>query len=546
MQLKKVRWIDYFRGAHYGTFFAVNELKSYAMRTPFFYSIFLLLTCFSFGQELPFELDWSPIDTVKKSESVRGLMLANDKGAFALTEHMSAVGRVQEYGIVRYDNALQPVRRSTFDPVHEEHRLKFEFSEELSGVLYLFFSSREHSGNTRRLWAARLNYETLDLTDFKEVIHIQNEGLHAMESIFMPAISKNHEHLAIYYQLQSGLSVKQRVRIKVFGSGLNEKRTLDKELDIRGWLFFPKKLMINDAAEVALFSKKYHGERKESAWGKANYHYELMTNTNADPYELHKIMGEDDSYLKIGAEFDKDGAVICSGFYAERNALDIRGTYFMRYNISSSKVMSVQRTVIPKEFLLKNVSALKAETIRLNISSGSKKELKNYRFHAVNYNSVNNGVVVTAEYFTEEGSESTLMVTSTSYKDLISVSLDQMGKPIWYAKVPKKQNSILDDGRFASVLSWTYNGELFLAYNENPNNLDGDEYKRVRNFNAKRDAAFIIARVNGEGVVKKQLVGCSNLTLVNGLPKLARAVKPGVYMVPCRKGKFMRLAKLEF
>ncbi len=507
--------------------------------------LFLFITS-AYCQDLPFQLDWSPVDTVKKTESVRGLMLANDQGVFALTELITGVGRVSEYGLVKYDGFLQPIKKSSFSPIHEGHRMTFEFSQELDGALYLFFSSRMRIGNARGLWAARLDDQSLELKDFKELIHLENEGLHAMTSVFIPAKSSDSKTLAIYYQLESGFSVRQRIRVKTFDASLNILRELDQEREDRGWLFFPQKLKVSNDGSVVLFAKRYEGERKESAWGKANYYYEVVISTETDPYKVLKLEGGEGEYLKLGVQFDAEENVICSGFFAERNATDIKGSFFIKLDLKTGKEISSMRTVFPKEFLLKNVSALKAESIRLNISTGGKKELKNYRLHSTNYNATNNGVVITAEYFESAQTDATLLVTSTSYRDLISVSLDETGAPLWYSKVEKKQESVLDDGKFSSVMSWIHNGELFLAYNENPDNLEANEYRRVKNFNPKRDAAFVVARINEEGAVKKQLVGYSHLTLVNGLPKLARTVKPGVYMLPCRKGRFMRLAKLQF
>ena len=99
-----------------------------------------VLFLFSFllsAQELPFELDWSPIDTVRKTETVRGLMLANKRGVFALREHIVGFDRIKEYRIVHYDHFLQVIkkRKFNFSGNYGKKMIKYRL------LFFVFFSS---------------------------------------------------------------------------------------------------------------------------------------------------------------------------------------------------------------------------------------------------------------------------------------------------------------------------------------------------------------------------------------------------------------------
>lgn len=185
------------------------------------------------------------------------------------------------------------------------------------------------------------------------------------------------------------------------------------------------------------------------------------------------------------------GDIVLSGFYSNKNSSDIAGTFYMKIDKATKKVVSEGSMDFSADFLVQFMSAGRA---------AKKKELYNYNLRYLVQREDGGAVLVAEQYYeyevctTDPRTGATTCTYYYYYNDIIVVSIDPSGKIQWARKIPKLQVSHGDGGYYLSFAFHVTDNTLYFMFNDNTKNLNvptGGSYKYMSNL--KKSVAVLVS-----------------------------------------------------
>jgi hypothetical protein len=251
--------------------------------------------------------------------------------------------------------------------------------------------------------------------------------------------------------------------------------------------FFEEVSMDNNATVVLSFTVSRENEKPEMPLEK---HLLVLTNngTDAKDYTL-KPEGKKPSSLRTA--FDKDGNIICAGFYTEKGWQFGKGWYFMKINAQAKEISFAKTGAFEKSFISNASGDKSIDNAKCVYPKDVSPELESYS--ADKLQPLDNGSMV---LITEQNYETTrtdeysrdkeygkpaetvyLRESSTWYcNDIVAVSFSPEGSIQWIKRIPKLQKIL--DKDYGSYFYAFVNNKLHFLYswfpasmNSKPNEL---------------------------------------------------------------------------
>lgn len=149
---------------------------------------------------------------------------------------------------------------------------------------------------------------------------------------------------------------------------------------------------------------------------------------------------------------------------------------------------------------------------------------------------------------TVNGTTTTTTTYHYVYGTIIIVHFDPVGNIVWQNKVPKMQHTTNDGGFFSSYALAHVGSDLFLVFNDHPNNLyvEEEDHKISPMRLGGRNAMVVIVQVDKKGNIERSpLIETQDFETITR-PKVCQQVGDNEMIIFGQKRRKQRFAKVVF
>ncbi len=272
-------------------------------------------------------------------------------------------------------------------------------------------------------------------------------------------------------------SAKENITMRVYDANMDLAWEKEFEIPYNSDLFRIDRVIVDENGNTHLLGKEFFEKVKSFKKGKSNFKYHVLSFLNKGT-EIKDNSLEIDNFVITDAAIGitSDGFLVASGFYGTKSMNSIDGSFSIKMDIKSHKVLFSNRKEFGKEFIQMGMSDREIKRSNKKEDKGEDLELPNFdldRFVLM----PDGGWLLMAEqfYITTQtittsgpnGSMSTRTITYYHYDDIILVKMNANGEIEWNTKIPKNQSS---SGAISPLsYSWFYcKGKIYILYNSAP------------------------------------------------------------------------------
>ncbi|MCW5898143.1 MAG: hypothetical protein KIT10_02650 [Flavobacteriales bacterium] len=310
----------------------------------------------------------------------------------------------------------------------------------------------------------------------------------------------------------------ERFELKVFDTEMNPIWERSVELPYADKEFTVENVRVADDGSVLMIGMKYAEKREAKELkkdGKATYEYHLLVfHGDGSPVEDHPITVPDKFFQDLSLNIGTDGDILCGGFYGSKGSFAISGTFFLRLDRESMAIIHSSFKEFEKDFITSYMTEKEeAKATKKAEKKGEELELPNYELRDI-IRRDDGGVVMVAEQYryyvttvttTDANGRTTMRyVDNYVYNDIIVVNVDPNGDIVWAAKVPKRQHSVNDGGRYSSYALVVKDDHIYVMFNDSGKNLMLLPGDKVEPFKYGKDMLITLATINADGKVFRE------------------------------------------
>lgn len=282
-------------------------------------------------------------------------------------------------------------------------------------------------------------------------------------------------------------------------------------------LFDIQKVRINNTSDVILSGIEYHEKRKTKSDKLPNYKYHIIGIFNKGKeikdYEI-KLNNKFVSDLQF--KFEGEKHLIVAGFYSENDASSIKGAFFMKINLETKEVTNETLKPFGFDFIVSGLSEKEQEKEKKKEEKGKEIELMDFYLDDLILNDNGSYSLIAEQYDVvsyqtySAGTNGSPGTWTTHYRyyynDVIVVNISKEGEINWMSKINKFQSTTDDGGYYSSYSYTTKNNNLYLIYNDHPDNLEQTVPSKFKSYRRGKETVQMIVEVNAEGKVTKEVL----------------------------------------
>ncbi len=504
-----------------------------------FFSIVLvsgLLVNYSFSQEKTkkAEIVWSDNLKVSQDETFSGVIGKEGTGVFVLSSRSQKNNIMRtEHTIRHYDANMKEVNSADLNLDYQNKYRDLELVFQYKKEIFIVASQNDKEHKQKNLYLQKLNKKTLQLEpDIKKIDAIDYSGHSRFNSgSFYFKISRDSSTLAIMYNLPYELGGKERFGFNVFDAELNPIWNKDIELPYNDKLFTITNFILDINGNIHLLGKIFENKRDKTA-----YKHHIISYYNGGKEVREYPVHIPDKYLTdMNIAVNDDLDILCTGFYSEKGIRSIKGSYFLKINKETKKILIENFMEFDKEFMLKNLSKRDAKYLNVLFEKNRNPEMKNYHLDDMVLKD-DGGVVLIGEQFYQDGTTSA--GNKYFYNHIIVINIQPNGMIEWAQKIPKKQLAIGDSRLLASYAMMVRNDKLYFVFYDSQKNLT-DNGEKI--YDWKSSMGLILVELDGnDGNYTKELLATYADSKTYLWPKRYHQISKNDMML---HGKYMRNLK---
>lgn len=561
----------------------------------------LLFSSYSLTYAQNYKLTWGNEIKLKKGTADLDILYA-DKSGLYFTEKRTATSfsfmgsSNPTYKLYKFDKNYEELFDKDYK--RELKGLSFEGFQELEGELYLFASDYIKKEKAFKLYGAKLDKNTGDLTgDFAE---LGNYSLENKRDDYEMKVSPVKNGKA--FVLVSNVSATDRASIAVslLDKTLKKKESAIIKLSYEKNLYSLEDIQFTQNNKIILLGKEYEetqtGKKKRK---KLVFKQYVMGIYDANGKKLSDIMMDnDDRYIISGKLIEQaDGQMLLAGFYSNRSTKqDLNGFFINKINPDNGSMALSSYKEINAAMLGNGYQDDGDDDDEIKENKKQSKKAKDdededefpnsFTIKSVDINPADNSIIISSEvskytsysYTTSSYNPTTRTTTwRTTYvhrftnQDILVINADKDGNIKWLNALPKsqlEQISTTSNRTLGFSVSYDYSGyfaqsggmpfyssyksfiqgnNLILIFNDhNSNNINpnyGDKVKTVYNFR-KRSTAYGVGIDLASGKMTRKSIAANNEETIL-MPRHAYVVGSDVF-VPSWRQKTLAKTELRF
>lgn len=508
------------------------------MKRSFFTLLGLICLTLTFAQTV--ELTWGPELSRPKRTDINGLIGADKVSFYCLRVKRGMFGS-SDYSLEKYSKSkmeLEYVKEFKLPEVSGKE-LSFERIYILNGNILVFASRYDKTLDKNIAYVQKIDAKTGTLNGTPKEIDYISATKKRNSGSFDFVLSTDSTKILLLHNEPYEKYANEKFSYKVFDGNANEIWSAALELPYKDKSFIVSNYRVDNEGNVymlaSILKDKEERERK-----KPRYKYDLVSyNCKTKSIKESEISLGDKFISDVSFKINEKGQIIVGGFYSNKNADGLAGTFFLSMDKSTQKVISSGYKDFSTEFLGEFMSSRRAE---------KHKELYNYSIdHLITKE--NGGAYMVAEQFyirVVRTTDPKTGVTTTTYhyyyNDIIVISVNPDASIEWVKKIPKLQHSVNDYGYYSSYTLDYVNNKLYFMYNDNPKNLKVDASK-VKNGITKK-MVTVLATLDSKGNLSRDVMFSAKDAKIFTRPKVSirlGAKESLFYAIKKKKYKFGRI-----
>ncbi|MBL7791719.1 MAG: hypothetical protein JNK77_05335 [Saprospiraceae bacterium] len=519
-------------------------------------ALFLFLPLWAAAQqnELPAKVTWGDELKEPSGSYIHKVVSAGTSGFYAIRRKGNDANPGGEVFFEYYDIDGKLKRTESYELKYSGKKLDYEDFILLNGQLYLLVSFNNQAKSKNYLFYQKINNRLQSSGDLVKIGEVDAINRYR-EGAFDVSISRDSSHMLVYTQLPSKKDEPERFSLQVFDNQFKELWNKSVALPYGDDNFAVEEYRIDDNGNVYLLGVIYQDRSRMRRQGKPTYQYTIIaySQQGQDVQEV-RVDLKDKFITDLTFRPQRDGNLVCAGFFSEKNNYSIKGTYYLRMNALTKEVLQSTTKTFDLDFLTEYMTQGASERAREAEERGDKDrapELYRYNLDELILRSDGGAVLVAEQYFVRERMyrywDGTIRYDYYYYyNDIIVVNVRPDGEIEWTTRIPKRQETMNDEGMYSSYAMATVRDRFYFIYNDNMRNItsEGDRGNRY-NLNS-RNAVVAITEVRKDGAQTTFPLFANNDADIITRPKVCRQTGSRRMLVYGERGRNFRFARLEF
>lgn len=516
------------------------------------------------------EMTWGE-EYKEPTNSYLSEILANDgSGFYALRRQLKGGimtgGSPQKIYIEKYNQNMKLKKSKQIDLRYKKKNRDFEKVLYLNNQFYLLTSFNNKAHKANYLFVQSIRKKSLTLSNKIKKIAESPARDEYQEGKFNFHISKDSSNLLIYSQLPNQKKGSERFSLQVFDNNFEKKWGRDIQLPYPDNRFSITDYRVDNNGNVYLLGILYENQ---SGFLRRNtdYQYIILAYTeDGEESEEYDVNLRDKFITDLTFRVGKDGKLICSGFYSEKNTYSIKGTYFFQIDPKNSEVSNANYKEFDFDFVTEYYSNRKKRKAKKAEEEGNSKrsaELYQYSLNDLILRSDGGAVLVAEQYYVERREDNYYSNSGFydpygyrgnqyrenvdyyyNYNDIIVVNIKPNGEIQWASRIPKRQETRNDGGYYSSYAMAIVRDKICFVYNDNAKNFGAKNNNRRYGFNGS-NSILTLTEVGMDGSVNTYPISSNREQEVITRPKICKQIGKRKVAIFGERGKRFKFGKLE-
>lgn len=532
--------------------------------------LLLFLSTFGYSQNKNADIQWGLEYNEPNGTFMSKVIGHRGDGFYALREksQQSLIGNSNKIFLEYYSNPkMKMVKSKEIDLRYKKKERKLEDLIMLGGKLHLLTSFHNEAKKINYLFAQSISSKSLTLNkELKKIGEIETRSI-TKDGSFDHHISQDSSKILIINQLPYQKSQPEKFSLRVYDTDFNDLWSRNITLPYNDQSFSIEEYRVDSEGNVYLLGILYTDGVRARKRGKPNYQYIVLSYPadGSKPQEYKIKLGEQ-FITDLTFRITKQGLLVCSGFYSDRGASSIKGTYFFQLDPITREIFNQNLKAFDIDFLIDDYSIAKQRRIQKADKEGTlgrEPELQQYSLDDLILRS-DGGVVLIAEQFYIEENNNIDQFNQFNrfnrfnrgglnnvdfyynYHDIIVVNIRPTGEIEWAARIPKRQVTINDGGYYSSYAMSIVRDKIYFVFNDNGRNFtDQHRSRRLYNFNG-RNSIIALAELSKDGAVKIEPLFSNREADIITRPKVCKQTNKREMVIYGERGRRYRFAHLEF
>ena len=134
-----------------------------------------------------------------------------------------------------------------------------------------------------------------------------------------------------------------------------------------------------------------------------------------------------------------------------------------------------------------------------------------------------------------------------NYNDIMVINIRPNGTIQWAKRIPKRQRSKNDGGKYSSYALSIAKGKMFFVFNDNPKNLHKQSNDpKIYNYTKGKESVVVLVTLDGKGEMKKEPLFQVRDTKTTTKPKVCEQISRNQMIIYSERNKKVNFARLTF
>ena len=454
------------------------------------------------------QVKWGPDMTVKENGLFNDVIGDVGNSTFLL------VSRKKETFIQRMDG-LKVAWQKPLDLELDKNDLSIRrilLTESEIMVFTTFYNKRENEHN--------LYLSTYDQAGFKALKRFERlASIPASKSsnlgAFNISASPDGAKVLVHVMPPFEKNEAEKSRMDVYDASMQLQWSQDFVLPYTDSEFRLETQRVDNDGSVLVLGVKYAEKQEKRALkrqNKATYEYHMLVYKGDAPLpEDHAITVPDKFLQDMTISMGDEGDIICAGLYGNKNSFNVRGAFYLRLDRATKAIAHESYKAFEDDFITMYMTEKEAGKAKKKADKKDEElELPEFILHDI-IRRTDGGAVMVAEQYRSytvcytDSKGNTRCNTHYVYNDVIVVNVDPQGDIEWATKVPKRQHSVNDNGRYSSFAVAVKEDRIYFLFNDSGENLFLKPGDKVKQFKLTgKDALVVLATVDGQGATTRE------------------------------------------
>lgn len=337
------------------------------------------------------------------------------------------------------------------------------------------------------------------------------------QSGFTIRVSADHQYALLSELLPYDKEGSEKFRLRVYDKDMQLSWDRNVELPYKDSEFSVMGTRVMDDGSVLMVGNKYAEKREAKELrkdGKATYEYRVLVFKADGGREEYPIEVKDKFLQDLTLSVGKEGDIICGGLYGKKGSFATAGTFFLKLDRRTKEVIHSSFKEFDKEFITSYMTEKEEKKAEKRAArKGEDLEMYNFDLHDI-IRRDDGGAVIIAEQFnyytvttcstTPNGGQICTTSHHYVYNDIIVVNVDPKGDIEWAAKVPKRQHTVNDGGKFSSFAVTVKGENIYLLFNDHGKNLFLSPGEKIEPMRLGKELVITLATIGPAGQVHRE------------------------------------------